>query len=259
MSDTFAYPETPSVIARSFPIVRVVEKNTRTLPLQKINIQEFEEPEDDVLSDAYQAMVTEAAEQVLAKQIEELAAKSYDCEEVKPDPEVDKLLEAVIDDDGEYVREPWLDPITKEYVSALQADKPHPTGEALMTSDEDDIVLDDVFDIDPVATFLPDVHPEVKEETMKDEPKPKLAADDDSWRYQGEGIQRLSKETIKQASEKQAAEKGTLQFLKSVEGLVLTVLEAAIASDSQREAVKSLIKKEFRREMNKVNRLPDED
>jgi hypothetical protein len=58
---------------------------------------------------------------------------------------------------------------------------------------------------------------------------------------------------------KQAAEKGTLSYLKSVEGRVLTVLEAAISSDSQREAVKTLIKKEFRREMNKVNRVPDEE
>jgi hypothetical protein len=58
---------------------------------------------------------------------------------------------------------------------------------------------------------------------------------------------------------KQAADKGSLQYLKSVEGRVLTVLEAAISNDSQREAVKSLIKKEFRREMNKVNRTPEEE
>lgn len=118
MSDTFVYPEVPAV-AHNFPIVRVVEKNTRNLPLKKFNLQEVEDPEDDVLSDAYQNMVTEAAELVLAKQIEELVAKEIsDVDSTTLDPEVDQLLEAVIDEDGEYMREPKL--------------VPHPVGEALM-------------------------------------------------------------------------------------------------------------------------------
>lgn len=52
----------------------------------------------------------------------------------------------------------------------------------------------------------------------------------------------------------QAAEKGTINYLKSVEGRVLTVLEAALSDKGQRDAVKTLIKKEFRRTMNQVNR-----
>jgi hypothetical protein len=77
----------------------------------------------------------------------------------------------------------------------------------------------------------------------------------DDSRYAGEQVYRQSFED----ATKQATERGTIQYLKSVEGRVLTVLEAAFSSPEQREAVKSLIKKEFRREMNKVNRLPDED
>jgi hypothetical protein len=56
----------------------------------------------------------------------------------------------------------------------------------------------------------------------------------------------------KQTQNRQAEDMGTLQYLKSVEGRVLTIMEAAIPSDSQREAIKTLIKKEFRREMSKV-------
>ena len=49
-----------------------------------------------------------------------------------------------------------------------------------------------------------------------------------------------------------------LNLLKSVEGRILTIMEAAIPSDTQREAIKTLIKKEFRREMNKINSTDDE-
>jgi len=59
----------------------------------------------------------------------------------------------------------------------------------------------------------------------------------------------------------QATEKSTLNYLKSVEGRVLTVLEAALPDKEHRQAVKTLIKKEFRRTMNQVNRIqvPSED
>ena len=65
--------------------------------------------------------------------------------------------------------------------------------------------------------------------------------------------------TLKTEQEKEAQQKGSLQFLKSVEGRVLTIMEAAFSDKDQREAIKTLIKKEFRREMNKANRTEDED
>lgn len=44
----------------------------------------------------------------------------------------------------------------------------------------------------------------------------------------------------------------THSHLKAIQGRVLTIVEATFANVEQREAVKSLIKKEFRREMDKV-------
>ena len=114
MQDIISLPE-----PKPTPIVVRVVETTRSLPLQKLNIVSVEEPEDDVLTDAYDTMVAQAAEEYLAKQIEELNSKeTNDVEGGRPDPEVEQLLEAVIDDEGEYVREPKLDPITKEYISS---------------------------------------------------------------------------------------------------------------------------------------------
>lgn len=45
---------------------------------------------------------------------------------------------------------------------------------------------------------------------------------------------------------------GTFGSLQSLQGRVLGIVEAAFADKTQREAVKTLIRKEFRREMNKV-------
>lgn len=42
------------------------------------------------------------------------------------------------------------------------------------------------------------------------------------------------------------------RHLKSLQGRVLTIVEAAISEKSQREAIKTLVNKEFRREMEKV-------
>jgi hypothetical protein len=64
---------------------------------------------------------------------------------------------------------------------------------------------------------------------------------------------------VKDDATKQSEEKDTIQYLKSVQGRVLTVLEAAFSSTEQREAVKTLIRKEFRREMNKVNNTIDDE
>ena len=77
-------------------------------------------------------------------------------------------------------------------------------------------------------------------------------------RLGGAEFQRLPLK-VASAADVQAEEKGTIRYLKSVEGRVLTIMEAAFPNESQREAVKSLIKKEFRREMSRVNRQPDED
>jgi hypothetical protein len=50
-----------------------------------------------------------------------------------------------------------------------------------------------------------------------------------------------------------AVGRGAISQFKSLQGRVLTVIEAAISDKSQREAVKTLINKEFRSTMNKVN------
>jgi hypothetical protein len=47
----------------------------------------------------------------------------------------------------------------------------------------------------------------------------------------------------------------SLRYLKNVQGRVLSIMEAAIPSDTQREAIKTLIKKEFRREMSKIGKV----
>ena len=52
------------------------------------------------------------------------------------------------------------------------------------------------------------------------------------------------------------------RHLKSLQGRVLTIMEAAISDKSQRDAVKTLVNKEFRREMEKVGRFflfPEQD
>lgn len=51
---------------------------------------------------------------------------------------------------------------------------------------------------------------------------------------------------------------GTVNRLKSLQGRVLNIVEAAFSDKQQREAVKTLINKEFRRDMNKIQRQ-DED
>jgi hypothetical protein len=55
--------------------------------------------------------------------------------------------------------------------------------------------------------------------------------------------------------------KDPLKFLKSAEGRVLTVMEACIQNDAQREAIKTLIKKEFRTVMSRYGKTssPDEE
>lgn len=252
MSNTgFVYPEVPPTSQKS-PIVRVVE-TTVVRSLQKQSLASLEDDiEDDVLTDAYQNIVTEAAEQYLAKQLEEMTAKEgSDVDPQPPDPEVEQLLANVIDDDGEYV------PEKKLLVT------PSPLGEELMTSDLDDNVDDIDFDseddFDPVGAFA--VEQKVQEVI-------KLADTIEAELREEQYVAKTNEANMKDepyvapartGATKQAAEKGTLQYLKSVEGRVLTVLEAAFSSTEQREAVKSLIKKEFRREMNRVNRLPDED
>jgi hypothetical protein len=45
------------------------------------------------------------------------------------------------------------------------------------------------------------------------------------------------------------------EFLKSLQGRVLTIVEATFAEKSQREAVKTLVRKEFRRSMDKISRF----
>jgi len=69
----------------------------------------------------------------------------------------------------------------------------------------------------------------------------------------------LTKEVTMKETEKPIQKLDSLQLLKGVEGRVLTIMEAAFPNEGQREAVKSLIRKEFRREMNKINRVQDED
>ena len=218
-------------------VVRVVEKTTRSLPLQKLDIQSLEEPEEDVLTDAFQTMVEEAAQEYLTKQFQEMVDKEGD--DIDPpqhgDPAVEQLIDAVIDDDGGYIS-------SEEHINPNLVPT-SPIGEGLMVSDEEDIFEgEDPYntdtDIDPIAAFSNNKShiAQANEENMKDES------------YTGQ-----------QAGAKQASEKGTLDFLRSVEGRVLTVLEAALPDKEHRNAVKTLIKKEFRREMNRVNRVGSEE
>jgi hypothetical protein len=53
--------------------------------------------------------------------------------------------------------------------------------------------------------------------------------------------------------------KDPLKFLKSAEGRVLSVMEACIPNDTQREAIKTLIKKEFRSVMNRYGKVSNDE
>jgi hypothetical protein len=47
--------------------------------------------------------------------------------------------------------------------------------------------------------------------------------------------------------------RGTIPRLKSLQGRILNIVEASLSDKTQREAVKTLVNKEFRQEMNKVS------
>lgn len=228
------------------PLVRVVENNIRSLPLQKFAIHP-ERIEDDI-DDLLEEVVDEVAYRIVGDAAEKLieAALKTEYDDTNPPaayPEVEGLLEAVIDEDGEYVREPILDPITKARVINPNHISPYPMGENLMTSDTDDLTFEDYGNLDPVDAFDPT--PKKEEQPMKEVPTRSINKEAPEW------VKDESYANNRSGAEasKQAADKGTLQYLKSVEGRVLTVLEAAFSNDGQREAVKSLIKKEFRREI----------
>ena len=294
-----ATPHDPKyIVPKTSPVIVRVMDNTPERSLQKLKVKTVvvDDPEDDdVLTDAYDIMVEQAAVDYLAKQIEKLNAKEgneNDVEGGNPDPEVEFLLENVFDEDGEYVEEPKLDPITKEYVSAEQASKPHATAETRMTSDDDDIFAvtvstaiastyqggtvvklnratfesEDPYDsLDPVEAFSvkpPKYIAKTNKENMKDEPytgKPKAVVNDGKTipEWTNPPFQKQDEEhgdLLKGIVGKQPSP-APLQFLKSVEGRVLTIMEAAIPDKEQRNAIKTLIKKEFRREMSKAGRL----
>jgi hypothetical protein len=220
-------PQAPRT--KSVPIVRVVE-NVRSLP-QKISIVSLEEPEDDILTDAYRTMVMEVAEEALAKRMKELSTEESDFDIVGNDPEVGQLIDAVINESGEYMGPTRVSPDSTIL---------HLEGEAFLINDDEDITFDNDVPAAPAV------------EPMKDTPAVK-----------GRTVVITSnkveeREPFNEAN-KQAAEKGTLKYLKNVEGRVLSIMEAAFPNEGQREAVKSLIKKEFRREMSRVNNRPDGD
>jgi hypothetical protein len=250
-------------LPKKTPLVRVVENNVRTLPLQKISVPDLEDPEEEgtdllteATSDVISTLLFDAAERII-----ERACKD---EDVVADPDTVEAIELMLYEEN---NDEYDNPIGREReyhgLSNSINGRPRdlvPVAEKLLRADEDDVIDDedkdeyrlteedklDMEDIDPVDTFTSFPTANFPEEPMKKETEMKDNATN---------LRNLAAiESLEQAKEK-----GTIQYLKSVEGRVLTVLEAAISSDSQREAVKSLIKKEFRREMNRVNRLEDED
>jgi hypothetical protein len=128
----------------------------------------------------------------------------------------------------------------------------------LLRADSDDIEYDESEEIDAGMAF---------DDVAEDEPETEVKT--------AEATTDVAQETVEMKNEpiiiitdkaadaaKAAEERGTLSYLKSVEGRVLTIMEAAIPNDQQRDAIKTLIKKEFRREMTKANRgsfASDED
>jgi hypothetical protein len=94
---------------------------------------------------------------------------------------------------------------------------------------------------------------EARTDTVKDSPEGKTASEEPMKIEPKDENNTRVHEGYSEADQ-QAAEKGTLQYLKSVQGRVLTIMEAAFPNDEQRNAVKTLVKKEFRREMERVNR-----
>lgn len=77
--------------------------------------------------------------------------------------------------------------------------------------------------------------------------------------YRGPCPQCPKHQDIEKAVNKTAVQmaSNTISYLKSLQGRVLTIMDGAFADKVQREAVKTLINKEFRRSMNKVNFDPE--
>lgn len=232
---------------KSTPLVRVVENLSRTLPLTKVQVAELDEDEG-LLEEATDNVVTtlmfDAAEKLVQAACQTADyAETIPFEPVASDPEVEAMMEDLIED----IEDRQTDAALREAglaESLGMASIANPVAERLLRTDKDDIDAGVMFD-EPIETKTEEATPTVvakeTEESMKTEP---IASD--------------------KAADlaKAAEERAPLSYLRSVEGRVLTIMEAAIPNDAQRDAIKTLIKKEFRREMTKANRgsfASDED
>jgi hypothetical protein len=254
------------------PLVRVVETNHRTLPLTKIEVAVqdddaglLEEATDDVVT----TLMFDAAEKLIAD-----ACKTPDYTETIPfepqvsDPEVEALLggSGLLGGDDELGADLFAE-------GPPDPPKLNPEAEKLLSTDSDDIEYDESDDIDAGMAFDEISHVVEEDETTKEattdvaEETEMKSSEPTVLRMDEVGGRLNSSKTaiaLDKAADlaKAAEERGSLQYLKSVEGRVLTIMEAAIPNDAQRDAIKTLIKKEFRREMTKANRgsfASDED
>jgi hypothetical protein len=235
------------------PLVRVVENNRRSLPLTKFKVSDLEEEDEGLLEEATESVVTTLMFDAAEKLIED-ACKSPDYSETIPfepqpsDPEVEELvgdLIGVVEADMSYSR------------SSPKPTPVDPTVEKLMRSDTDDIEFYEEEDLDAAIAF--DMGLTEETEVRTQEATAVVAQETEQMKNEPIVIAK-NEPIIITAAAKQAEDKGTLQYLKSVEGRVLTIMEAAFPNAEQRDAVKSLIKKEFRREITKATRgTTDED
>jgi hypothetical protein len=223
----YPYPVASIPTPRKTPLVRVVENYTRSLPLKKITAHNRVLDDADIALMGVRRVITgdelDDDTSLLSEAADEVAYKIVG-------EAAEKILEEAFNLRVRWLRGGIVNLRFQQLIDAV--------------IDEEGEYIKDEDDFDPVNAFIETPEPKyiakANEENMKDEPYT--------------GCEKKVESGVKQASER-----GTLDFLRSVEGRVLTVLEAALPDKEHRNAVKSLIKKEFRREMNRVNRQPDED
>jgi hypothetical protein len=255
---------TPS---QKVPIVRVVvETPAPRTSISKFNLHDIEDAgDDDLLDEAADAVV----HQLLADRAEEIIkeALSDSGGDIDPKVEVDEELEASLEaimgnneDDGFDPKSEVI--VNGEHQPIIPIQQVPAEGLMRMVTSGDvhspylgdgddlfageDIVVSDLEIAEALAS-TPSPIEKKEEENMKVEEAPPTA----QFGFVPQALAEQKAQVTKTAA--------AITNLKSVEGRILTLMEVAFPDHTQRDAIKSLIKKEFRREMNKVNRTPDED
>jgi len=112
------------------------------------------------------------------------------------------------------------------------------------------IAVDDFHPTDNIQTQLHDA--KIKTHVAKVNKSASSEAAQVKEEYK-DRVPQKSKESRDELAKSALIGRSALSRLKSLQGRVLTIMDAAIADKAQRDAVKTLINKEFRRDITKIN------